>query len=199
MPFVAWTDQEDGQGLCQPPASLTGHFQHWPLTPGLQVSHLHPPAWLGASIGERPALPGHSPGPDPGRPQSRAVCEAPRGKRPGQGRGLALGKVAKVWGVVGGQGTVSGIVMGGPLHIPECTLSRAVPAQWGCGTTCGAAGLGQHRDGTLTEATEQLYQEVAERTGYNEGFYIHFLCFGGLFEAKGIGGCKENQEQKEEL
>lgn len=31
----------------------------------------------------------------------------------------------------------------GPLHIPECSQSHAVPAQWGCGTTCGAAGLQQ--------------------------------------------------------
>lgn len=87
------------QGLRHPPASLISHFQLWLLTPGLWGSlsarPSHPPPDVSANMGELPALPGLSPGPDPSRPWSKAAYKDQRGAQLDLGRFEMLGELPK--------------------------------------------------------------------------------------------------------
>ena len=78
-----------------------------------------------------------------------------------------------------------------------------MPAQWGCGTTCGAVGLGQHRARALTGAMKQLPGgDSKDRLEQGISRYIAFVeetCSKGRVSSPGDAGCKDSQEEKEEL
>ena len=99
--------------------------------------------------GEWPALLDLSPCPDPGRPQSTDVCEIPHGMRIGLRRFQDLGEAVSSRRNRSGTGTKGYHGDHARETVPHTkyTLSHAMPAQWGHGTMCGAAGLGRCRTG----------------------------------------------------
>lgn len=89
---------------------------------------------------------------------SRAVCRCPHGMWLGQGRCQGVGGGCKGRRAMVGRDPEDAIsiVMGGAPPSPECALPCAVPWQHGCGTMCGAVGLGRCRNRALKGATKEL-------------------------------------------
>ncbi len=135
-------------------ALLIGRFQHWPLSTGLRVSFAARP--LPSSCWAQCLHWGNGQPCSTSLPvQTLADPRAGISAKPhmGCGKGWVCprtwGRLSQGGGTERGQGTKGCHGDHARETVPhtEDTLSHAVPAQWGCGTTCGAAGLGRRRTG----------------------------------------------------
>ena len=157
VPPVPWTDAQCGSVSLSPPASLISHFQHLLVTPYLRVRFAGrpppPSSWAkGCFWGtDSPAQPRSFP--RPWQTLEQSCLQSSTWVKAVAGQGSGAGEAAKVgvlWGNCDLKAAI-GITMGGTFPIYDCTLSCAVPAEWGCGTVYGRWGWARKRTGAMTQ------------------------------------------------